>query len=892
MARVKFDKEKASILITELTTLKSNIDTCLDNINGCGTNKNNRDADMAVMVTKSYIEQSVDENGNTVKETKYYQATTYPNDAKVANYNDALSSIQEKANALKTTSARINKVITALTSVSTLVDDFENTTGLTLSAELGDAADHNFNFLNAYGSTGAAGLKGHLGYFASIFDKIDITEFNRLGEDIIPTEDGEIPEKVIDFDGDGKISITDYLKSYLSTNVNEEGKVVLEDNDLGPLDELSLSSILSSNINIPEFIENLEHGIEEDLHVIVDLTAHVVTLAGENNPDIEDSLGIAAGALLNTGVTGLEIFGGSEERDEELLKYYMSTLDEEQLRRFEEETAGMSDAEKLMVMNKYTLETLQHLGKNPEIMLPDSKNPVLTTEPLETDDLEAEESGVVDQLNDLAGASASVGATLGGVAAEAGKSNVNLIKTEDKVFNDNHGTPPPNNNGYGGQGNGSYGDGGHNDGGGHGDGGHKGEHRDDTVHHHAEMPATEVPTQPQTEAPIQPKTEAPTQPKTEPKVDTPKPDDKPRLEPHSRGDDNDFELPTLKNGSDVSVEEVIDSDEKTTASSALLGAAGIGAGSLLGSGGNATPSIPNVDLGVSTPTLTSPSVSAPTANSAPTTMQNGGANTNMPSAAVPVNEAVPQQDATTQQNNSTHSTRTTADTSSQGLSKGKSNNYQGSSSSSSSSSTNANDKNDDSNNQKTENKIDTSKPEGVLGEASYAEMIAKEEKQIKIATAITASSMAVSIALSFASIIDVVVLVLLLLAMALFLSTFVSKKKKKIKKLEALIRIEKIKKEETDDAVKEDAEIIENTDDSESESSEDKVEETMKNEEKETETESEETKNKQDASKIKEVEEIVSEKKEFQSAEEVIYGEMPHRDDEDIEQEETSETEK
>ena len=130
MAKVKFDKEKASTLITELTNLQTNINSCLSNINSCGSWKDPYSSDLVVWDTVYYTETNI-VDGVSVSEQKSKQVRTYPYTSKVQNYNGALESIQSKATSLKTTSGRISKVITALSKVSELIEEFENTPNLT-----------------------------------------------------------------------------------------------------------------------------------------------------------------------------------------------------------------------------------------------------------------------------------------------------------------------------------------------------------------------------------------------------------------------------------------------------------------------------------------------------------------------------------------------------------------------------------------------------------------------------------------------------------------------------------------------------------------------------------------------------------------------------------------
>ena len=595
MAKVKFDKEKASILITELTNLQTNINSCLSNIESCGSWKDPYSSDLVVWDTVYYTETNI-VDGVSVSEQKSKQVRTYPHTPKVQKYNGALESIQSKATSLKTTSGKISKVITALKKVSELVEEFENTPNLTLSAELGDAADHNFNFLEKFGGTGSASLKGPMGYLGSVWGRIDITEFNRLGEDIIPTVDDEIPEKIIDFDGDGKISISDYMKSFVKDSVNEDGIVVINGQELGELSSLTFTTFLTKTD--PEFLEEIELGIEQDLHVVVDLAGSLATLVGmplkpKNEGEEEDSEPVAGGVLMDSVLAGAP---NVLLQTNISLESLMGRLTEEERLLFEEQTAGMTEQQKIEEFQNRFSHAQQHLGKIPPHGDVETEVPTTTPEGFEAAVGEANTAlgALTDAVDDVQGSSEPP--TIPGKTED-----LNGFVNNNKPYNDVY--QKVEDKGYGNGGNGGNGNngGGDHGGGGHGDGGHGG--GGNGGHTPTTTPQTEAPTQPQT----QPATEAPTQPQTQPVTEPPKHtpapppkhEEKTELELISRGDDSSFEMPILKD------DTVVEEDKVSSAGAGLLGAAGVGAG-LLNGGGNAAPAIPSVDLGVTPPPAPTP----------------------------------------------------------------------------------------------------------------------------------------------------------------------------------------------------------------------------------------------------------------------------------------------
>lgn len=186
-------------------------------------------------------------------------------------------------------------------------------------------------------------------------------------------------------------------------------------------------------------------------------------------------------------------------------------------------------------------------------------------------------------------------------------------------------------------------------------------------------------------------------------------------------------------------------------------------------------------------------------------------------------------------------------------------------------------------------------PEGILGDSSYAELILKNEKEVKVATGISVSALAFTLALKLTNVIGIVSFVLVLLAIILVYTTFRVKKGKERKKLESLIIIEKINKEKElenkeitteikeEQPVEEVVTVVEET----VEVPEGTVEENVIYQEEIVYVD--EDGNVIDVPEGANVvyEEVVEEnvqpeielpeKKEFQSAEEVIYGEMPEK---------------
>ena len=482
----------------------------------------------------------------------------------------------------------------------------------------------------------------------------------------------------------------------------------------------------------------------------------------------------------------------------------------------------------------------------------------------------------------------------------------------------------------------------------------------------------EPPRQPQPETPRQPQPETPSQPQqpTQPAK---------QEHHHSSNPTGVADVPKIEDVFNNETTQTphapeINSGDKLK-SSAILGAAGLGATTVLSGGG---PSLPNIPSVPNVPSVSAPGVaitpSAPTMtptpnagmpvttgpdmvigqdmssvmsqgslnagpmNSAPTASGavNAPANSNVNSQTMAQNSALNNANNTNGSNsanannssNTNNSTHTTQSSSSKGeLGKGKSS-YGGGSSEGSSSSkskgdtvknrTQANDdvENDVENNNH-EAEIDPNATEGVLSDSAYVQMLAKEEKQVKIATATTSSVGLLMFALKFADVITWGSLGLSAGALGLFYTSFRVHKAKKIKKLQHLIiiereeRIRKLKdrnerliiientKEKSLEAVSNvEKEATEDTKDETTETVEkvSKVEETteeiVKKDLVENQTSVSEEENVQVTEETTDVEEKIEEVTEpegygsiiipdgdeaFQSAEEVIFGAIPDR---------------
>lgn len=356
------------------------------------------------------------------------------------------------------------------------------------------------------------------------------------------------------------------------------------------------------------------------------------------------------------------------------------------------------------------------------------------------------------------------------------------------------------------------------------------------------------------DSPRQPQPEPPRQPQPESPSQSPQPTQPVKQEHHHNSKPTGVaDVPKIEdvfNNESVQTSntpEINSSDELK--SSAILGAAGLGATTVLSGGGTSLPNIPSVPnvpsvsapgvlITPSAPTMTpTPNAGMPVTtgpdmmvgqdmssvvsqgtlnagpmNSAPTASGavNAPANSNVNAQTIAQNTALNNTNNTNGSNsantnnssNTNNSTHTNQSSSSKGeLGKGKSSygggSSEGSSSSKSKSETVKNkaqdndDVENDVENNNHEAEIDQNATEGVLSDSAYVQMLAKEEKQVKIATATTSSVGLLMFALKFADVITWGSLGLSAGALGLFYTSFRVHKVKKIKKLQHLIIIER-----------------------------------------------------------------------------------------------------
>lgn len=893
MAKIKFDNELASLVKSDLDRLNSEIAEYLDAIADSKERISPTSSKVTVYKTKTETTTSV-VNGETVTTSKQVTYATYPYTSNVNAYNGAVSAMSSKAKLLKTTTnLRIKKVTNALAKVISLINDFE-ANSIQMSSKLGDLADYDFSFLNGY-SSGTNGLNGveNVGLGTPSYVSMKNDEFLSYDWSAMLGSDS----KFNDAEGDGSIDTYDVYNTFLQENTNENGEVIYNGENLGKLDESDLETILANPVTagalVGYFNENIvdenskvsmvvseENSEQKDISFVISKNEEPAYFQEDLHPG-EETDGTEDGSVPDD-------FGEDGESEEDNITDETTTgeddsipgeegeVDSELENSKEADSVVIENSEKSQEENVATGEMVEKedinnvVGKIEENDKGDEPKTESMTNPVRNEPVIEPETRPSDngknQGSNGNGLSSSGKSKVQETNSNTPKNNT-VVKPEEGVNNNTNR-------------------------------GNESSNRVNENSNRVQKPIVsnkpvrderkiEVPSTTPTirEEPkeaeisdskkvVQVATQKDTASEKAPQINI-------RDESSTSIIKDKLDLPKSKD--DLIELPVV--EKEVSASSALAGAAGIGVTTVLGGGGSSVPDIPmDSVLGESNAGIigNDAMMSVPTQSSVST----------LPSTAGDLNEPVRTQESIVNQNASNDTVSSQSGNSSsvgkeETLSKGKSN-YNGNASTSSGTKTKDSTSKKQSNS--SEEEFDTSAPEGVLGEASYAELIVKEEKQIKVATGMSASSMIISVALSFAGAIEVIVLVLLLMAIGVAYATFRDQKKKKIKKLKDLIKIEKIDKEEKTE-IEESTEEVSSTDATTETSESNEVSEEETNvavEDVSAKVESEEESHIQASQKV---ENFPIEQKEFQSAEEVIYGEMPTRNtnDETISEEEKSE---
>ena len=158
MAIIKFDSEKADALIRDLKKISSDIESNMGKVytNSFGKEINLSDSRLKVYAYRNKtIDVYNEEDGTTTQEIvrERYLKHDFVSNARA--YNQHVRNLYKRSNSAKTKATQsIERIINSLNKIKSLISEFETEQGLRLSSSLDDVGTFDFNFLSAYGPMG------------------------------------------------------------------------------------------------------------------------------------------------------------------------------------------------------------------------------------------------------------------------------------------------------------------------------------------------------------------------------------------------------------------------------------------------------------------------------------------------------------------------------------------------------------------------------------------------------------------------------------------------------------------------------------------------------------------------------------------------------------------
>ena len=232
MAYVKLDKELANAVKKTLTEINEELSLCLSSVSSSFSNRK--------IGLKSSFLTIYDEDGELIAD--------YRDNA--ASFNNAAEKGRSRALIIRNSvTAKVNKVITALNKIITLVENFESQSGISLEAELGADLSSAFQFLSSYGNASSlSSLRGN-GMFGNSslsgiysFDE-SLLEYDELS--IWSSFGGFLEEQ--ENESELETSIREFFVGKLQGYMDEDGNIVIDGQKLGSLNSLSMATLLQTD---------------------------------------------------------------------------------------------------------------------------------------------------------------------------------------------------------------------------------------------------------------------------------------------------------------------------------------------------------------------------------------------------------------------------------------------------------------------------------------------------------------------------------------------------------------------------------------------------------------------------------------------------------------------
>lgn len=741
MTIIKFDSEKADALIRDLTKISSDIESNLGKVytNSYGKEISLSDTRLKVYAYRDKLIDIVQEDGSVIQETikEKYLKNNFVANARA--YNQHIRNLYKRSSNAKTKATQsIESVINSLNKIKALISEFETEHSLRLSSSLDDVGQFDFNFLSAYGPMGKPDN------YSPSFGTVVVDEaftshyLGMLGErpTSINLEKLAVFDSMFDIARDNALSYEDKMNGF--RNLLMENVLKINPEEAAEKSRFALESMIgildSHDIKIDDNLK-IETLIKMDIPVIEDLKNLDLAVDLEV-PDGVIGGALIAGATLVQGIApdlNLDIDGDGKPAS--------GVIDsiEAGANAIVNGVAGIGN--QMGIDTDVVLDVKPGGPNNGHIAPagPDKGKENFWDSFQDSMDKVKPDNNGQDKTN-------NIGKGVANAIVEGAKDVIDKAKPQPPAGNgEHHNDPKPGNENIDG-------------------------HKKVEIHHEAPKVNSAPPKNDVIKAE---------------KVELPKVNEEPKLsaediaidkELHETKIDLSYKAPTVDNASDAS-DSIVQIDDTTGKKGAgiIAGAAGLGALSNSATGGNA--SVPQVNGmaageifggGNSAPTTSAPVVLDGNLNSTPAT---GGVPTSTPTTPTSVGG------------------ESTADRGSVVTGGSVSKSSGGSVSGRGGATLEDKDTSKNENSYGKPNKpsdIEDNTQKGMLGDASIAELDAKDEKQIKVATGVTAGTVLASGVLAIANVFPWLMLIIALIAIGGYIA-YRSKKKKDKEKRKAML---------------------------------------------------------------------------------------------------------
>lgn len=311
MAVIKFDKDKANTLIRDLNRISSEIESNLRKVqnNTAGKEISLYSSLLKVYDYRTITEQVLQEDGTYLEESRSERYLKYDYTSNARTYNNYIRSIMNRSNSASTKATQaIQQVVNALVKLKSLVSEFESDASLRMSSSLEDVGQFDFNFLSAYGPmSGTSQIAALLG--AKIADEAYTSMYlGPLGArpTALNLERLVIFDGILDLVNNNELAYDDKIKSIeglLMGNVLEVDEEGLRARALAAYESM-VGIATGENVELDENLK-VNFLVENGVNIVKDIThAEFATEifgseGSESGRKVGEMVGVLAEAMLN-----------------------------------------------------------------------------------------------------------------------------------------------------------------------------------------------------------------------------------------------------------------------------------------------------------------------------------------------------------------------------------------------------------------------------------------------------------------------------------------------------------------------------------------------------------------------------------------------------------------